>query len=146
MSRIAEFLQAAKPDAKEPLQGSHPSDQVFRSLLAHLAFSDGTIQQEEFTLLRRVFPGASDTQIMNWVINETDGPIDFSSLSRVCKSERERLDCLRFATQMAAMDGVITLDEKIALMAVSKNLGISEDVRDNCITEVAQSFGIQLTT
>jgi uncharacterized membrane protein YebE (DUF533 family) len=145
MSRVAEFIEAASPTSTEMLTGTHRSDGVFRSLLVHLAFSDGVVQEEEFELLRRVFPGANDSQILNWVIDETDSPMDFSALSRACKTPEERMDCLRFATQMAAMDGVITLDEKIALMTVANNLDIDEESRDACITAVAESLGLNLT-
>jgi uncharacterized membrane protein YebE (DUF533 family) len=145
MSRIATFIKAANPDSGVSLEGSHPADGVFRSLLVHLAFSDGLVQEEEFALMRRVFPGATDTQILNWVIDETDSPMDFSALGRACKTPEERMDCLRFATQMAAMDGVITLDEKIALMTVASNLDIDEEERDACIASVAQKLGLNVT-
>lgn len=145
MSRIAEFIDAARLDSDYVLTGSHRADGVFRSLLVHLAFSDGLVQEEEFALLRRVFPGASDSHILNWVIDETDSPMDFSSLGRACRAPEERLDCLRFATQIAAMDGVITLDEKIALMTVASNLDIDDDARDACISAVAKSLGLNLT-
>ena len=145
MSRIEDFLAATAPDAEAPLQGSHAADQVFRALLVHLAFSDGVVQQEEFVLLRRVFPGATDTQILSWVMDETDSPMDFHALARVCQSMEERLNCLRFATQMAAMDGVITLDEKIALITVAANLQIDNHQRDTCIQTVADRYGIKVT-
>ena len=144
MSRVAAFIKAAEANSDTILEGSHPADGVFRSLLVHLAFSDGLVQEEEFSLLRRVFPGASDTQILNWVIDETDSPMDFSALGRACKNPEERMDCLRFATQMAAMDGVITLDEKIALMTVASNLDIGDEERDECIKMVARKFGLNV--
>ncbi len=104
MSRIDEFLAVVEDPAAAPVAGADPLDGVILDLLAHVAFADGEVGEEEFTLLSRLYPERGLGEILSQVDAATERPLDVDALARAFPTHLERGKALRFATHMAWQD------------------------------------------
>jgi len=104
MNRIAQYAAVLAPGSADRLEGSHPADPHLRSLLVHMAFADGQVDENEFDLLGRVVPDLDTTALLMWVDAEARRPMDLQALLDHFEDPEDRQALVDLAKQMARAD------------------------------------------
>lgn len=104
MDRIDAFLAVLENPSAPPISGHDPIDEVLFSLLAHVAFADGQVGDEEFALLSRLFPQLGSGDLLSQVAASLEQGLDVDWLAHRLPTHPERSKALRFATHMAWAD------------------------------------------
>ena len=112
MSRIAEYASVLSGASSAALAGEHPADASLRSLLVHLAFSDGQVDASEFDLLQRLLPEQELGALLVWVDAESKRPLDLAGLRSTFPSPEDRRELIALAEAMAALDGHVHAGER----------------------------------
>ena len=136
MSRIDAYLQLIDEPSRPALSDAHPDDDVLLGLLAHLAFADGVVRDDEVALLRRVRPSLSADAARGWAEAASRNPLDVPALLRALPNEPERWAAVRVAARMVALDGDVASAERAQLLRLARAFGFSDAVVDRAIHEV----------
>ncbi|GEM_PF-2346709 len=124
-SRIDSFLAVLEDPAAPPLAGTDPADAALLALLAHVAFADGQVGDEEFALLSRLFPGLESGDILGRVAASLEAGLDVDGLARALPSLVDRAKALRFATHMAWADDQMDPGESELIRDLARQLGVA---------------------
>lgn len=135
MSRIDDYLNlVADPDADALVVG-HPADDALIALLAHVACSDGTLDDKEVDFLLKVFPGRDPDDLRDWARMAAAQELDLAAVAAALPSEEERWTGLRFAARMAWKDGVLADEEMDLLARLARGLALPDGALDRVIGE-----------
>jgi uncharacterized tellurite resistance protein B-like protein len=107
MSRIAQYRAILNKQHTQPLAGTHAADPLLRSLLVHVAFADGQVDEREFERLRQIIPGRELGALLGWVDTESRTDMDLPGLLRAFPFPSDRRALLDLAELMAAANGRI---------------------------------------
>ena len=121
MNRIAEYASILKREHSRPLADSHPADPLLRSLLVHVAFADGQVDENEFGMLQQLIPGRELGELLVWVDVESKRSMDVEYLMGAFSSPSERQELIDLAELMSAVDGRIDPGETL-LVATLKSI------------------------
>ena len=105
------------------------------SLLVHVAFSDGVVQDEELAFLRGVFVG-HPPDLRAWVEQAAREPLDVAAVAAALPAEEERWAALRFAAAMAWTDEELASHEKALLVEVAADLDLPRDAVEQVLDEL----------
>ena len=111
MNRIADYASILKREHSRPLAGSHPGDPALNSLLVHVAFADGQVDDNEFSTLQQLMPGRELGELLVWVDAESRRPMDVDGLMKAFALPSQRKELLALAERMAAVDGRVEASE-----------------------------------
>jgi len=103
MSRIDDFIQAVG-DPRYHVTGSTPHDALLRSLVVHIAFADGQVSDAEFEVLQRVDPERSLGELLAWVAEEAERPLDLDALVAAFPEREDRRKLADFAERVLRRD------------------------------------------
>ena len=118
MNRIADYASILKREHSRPLAGSHPGDSALNSLLVHVAFADGQVDDNEFSMLQQLMPGRELGELLVWVDAESKRPMDVDGLMKAFALTSQRMELLALAERMAAVDGRVDVGERALLDAL----------------------------
>lgn len=119
-------------DYLDLLDETGPRDAVL-SLLAHVAFADGTFQADEFTLLQQLVPRMPSNELRTWVEETVKRPFDAEATSKALGSEQQRWKALRFAARMAWTDRVLESHEMAFLVELAAAFELPPDAVENVL-------------
>jgi len=123
MNRVTAFLRILN-DHEADLPGEHPADDALRRLIVHAAWADGCVDESEFDLVSRLFPGRSNGEILEWIADETGHPMDFQALADALPSQDEREEALMLAGHTAWEDDDLHQHEVGFLGDLMRALGL----------------------
>lgn len=141
MSRVKQYVALIDRADAESLRPGHFSDPVLGHLLVSLAFGDGIVQGDEFALLMRVRTDLGPTECMEWALELSQTPFDFSSLKSLVASGEQGEDILRLSARMVCLDGEIAEEERAQLQSIAGELGLGPDKVDAVISEIVAVGG-----
>ncbi len=127
MHRIDAFLAVLADPSAPPVVGDEPIDTTLLTLLAHVAFADGQVGDEEFTLLARLFPGLGSGAILERVTQALDAGLDVDALKAALPTPVDRSKALRFATHMAWADDDLHPGEGELIRRLARELGVAHE-------------------
>jgi len=123
MSRIQEFLDVLN-NPTAVVQGSHPQDALLLSVMVHVAFADGQVEENEFALLGRLAPAKDPSELMFWITDEAAKPLDTDALVATFTSADDRERLLTFAGHMAWGDNQLEASEVHLIADLARALGV----------------------
>jgi hypothetical protein len=106
------------------------------SLLVHVAFSDGLVQDDEFTYLQQLVPRSNPSELLAEVTAIAERPLDCDALARALPDEPTRWRALNFAARMAWMDRQLTRKETAVLLEAANGLGLPGDAVETVLREI----------
>ena len=121
MNRIAQYASILRRQHTSPLAGSDPADPLLRSMLVHVAFADGQVDESEFEMLQQLVPGKELGELLVWVDVESKRDMDVDYLMGAFTLPSDRRALLELAELMAAVDGRIDPGE-ILLVETLKSI------------------------
>lgn len=121
MGRVAEWLRVLQ-NKEEHLTSTHPGDDALFSLLVHVAFADGLVEEDEFDLLTRVTPGAEMGAVLDRVSEEARQPMNFEGLLLALPNREDRDLLMKLATTMALSDHHVAVNESEFLQRLATAL------------------------
>jgi hypothetical protein len=135
MPRIDDYLDLVADPEADALTPGHPADDALISLLAHVAFSDGLVDDAEVDFLLRLFPGRDPDELREWAATAGSGELDLDAVADALPTTEERWTGLRFAARMAWKDGVLTDEEMAFLSTLARRLALPDGALDRVIGE-----------
>jgi len=123
MSRIQEFLDVLNTPT-HTVQGAHPQDALLLSVMVHVAFADGQVEENEFALLGRLAPEKDPSELMFWIAEEAHKPLDTAALAAAFPSPEDRERLLTFAGHMAWGDNHLEASEVQLIASLARALGV----------------------
>ncbi len=123
MSRIQEYLSALE-DPERRLRPGHPHDPLLLSLMVHVAFADGEVEENEFALLGRLVPDKEPGELLMWVAAEAERPLDLQALAEAFPDPADRDALLTFAGHMAWGDSRLDASEVQLIAELARTLGV----------------------
>jgi uncharacterized tellurite resistance protein B-like protein len=124
MSRIQQFLNVLNDPAAR-LDPGHPEDPLLLSLMVHVAFADGEVEENEFALLGRLCPDKELGELLMWITQEADKPLDLQALADTYPAPSDRDQLLTFAGHMAWGDNQLETSEVQLIARLANFLGVS---------------------
>ena len=103
MSRIDDFIQAVG-DSRFQIEDSTPEDGRLLSLVVHVAFADGHISEGEFEVIQRMQPHRSAGELILWVAEEAERPLDLDALLAAYPALDDRRKLADFAERVLRKD------------------------------------------
>ena len=104
MTRTEQYLSILRNRASGALEGTDPADPCLREMLVHAAFADGVVNEDEFQLLERLLPDLSAGEVLVWVANTAQAPLDIAKVLEMFSSPGQRSQLLELAREMVAID------------------------------------------
>lgn len=141
MTRVDEYLELVDNPGSQALTPGHPADDAMLALLVHVAFSDGTVNEDELAFLDKVLPGREPAQLMAWIEQVCAHPLDIEAVATALPSTEERWKALRFAARMAWKDGAIEDGEKALLTRLAVGLSLGASAVDRVLSEMQGKAG-----
>jgi tellurite resistance protein len=135
MDRALAMIALIDDPSLPPLE-PHPADEALFSIAIHVAFADGTVEEQEFELLQRLLPHRSPEDLLLWVATEAEQPLAFDMLRLALPTEEASANALRFGARMAWSDGEIAPGESMVLLRVSRALGLPDNVVRTVVREL----------
>lgn len=123
MSRIHDYLSALN-DPAVTVRPGHPHDPLLLSLMVHVAFADGEVEENEFALLGRLVPDKEPGELLMWVAAEAEKPLDLPALAAAFPEPQDREALLTFAGHMAWGDNQLETSEVQLIARLAQALGI----------------------
>ena len=80
MTRAEQYLAILRNQGSGALQGTDPVDTCLQEMLVHAAFADGVVNDDEFELLERLLPDLAAGEVLIWVANTAQKPLDMARL------------------------------------------------------------------
>ncbi|MEL6347361.1 MAG: TerB family tellurite resistance protein, partial [Myxococcota bacterium] len=108
--RVAQWIDALQNPSSQ-LKSTHPADDALFAMLVHVAYADGTVDEEEFDRLMRVSPGLELGAVLSRVVDEANEPMNFEGLFIALPDREDRDLLMKLATTMALSDDHIAVDE-----------------------------------
>jgi hypothetical protein len=137
MARVDEFLQLVDDPDRAALEPGNPADAALLSLLTHVAFSDGRVDDSELRFLARVLPDRDPEALRRWAIDSGSRPLDPAALARALPTPEERWKGLRFAVRMAWKDGRLVDAEKELLANIVQALQLPPTALARALSEIS---------
>lgn len=134
---MADPIDALPP----PLDPSKPADAALLSLLAHIAFADGTVDDDELAFLARVLPGRQPEALRTWARQAGGRPLNFDGIALALPTGEERWRALRFTVRMAWKDGSLAPEERDLLEDLCAALEMPEGALERVLAEVSGRGG-----
>ena len=103
MSRIDDFIQAVG-DPRCHVKGSEPVDALLRALVVHIAFADGHVSESEFDALQRMDPTRPAGELLAWVAEEAERPLELDALLAAFPDRADRRKLADFAERVMRRD------------------------------------------
>jgi len=128
-------------DPSRTLQGHHPLDDVLGTLLVHLAFSDGVIQDDEIAFFARILPDRSRGEVLRWAERRVGRPVDLEALAPLSRTPGERRGLLGLAARVVGLDCAVATEEIVALHRLVEHLDLPGSAIREAIAEVVASGG-----
>jgi hypothetical protein len=141
MSRVAEYLALIEQPDHPPLRGDHPHDGPLLSLLVHLAYSDGIVQDDELALLSRIRPDLDVAGVMEWAAGVAEQSFDPRLLAAAIPGVDDRWVTLQLATRMVCMDGDVAIEEMGILRDLAECFSLEASAPDDAVAEVVAQGG-----
>ena len=141
MSRVAEYLALIEQPGHPPIRGEHPHDAPLLSLLVHLAYSDGIVQDDELALLSRIRPDLDVAGVMEWAAGVAGQSFDPRKMAAAIPDSSERWTTLQLATRMVCMDGDVAIEEMGILRDLAEVFDLDEAAPDRAVREVVAPGG-----
>jgi hypothetical protein len=104
MSRLDTFLDILRDPEAPSLQGSDPLDEPLLGLLLAALLADDKVSRDEFGLLRRLMPGATDDQLADRIHRARSEAIDLDGLEAGLDSPIEKRKLVVFVEQILWAD------------------------------------------
>ncbi|MEZ4319816.1 MAG: TerB family tellurite resistance protein [Myxococcota bacterium] len=141
MSRVAEYLALVDEPERPALEGSHPHDEPLLSLLVHLAYSDGIVQDDELALLSRIRPDLDVAGVMDWAAGIAERTFDSRLLAAAIVDASDRWETMQLATRMVCMDGDVADEELGILRDLTEVFGLDDGAPERAVAEVVAQGG-----
>ncbi len=136
MARVDEFLQLVDDPNRPALDPGIPADDALLSLLTHVAFSDGRVDDSELAFLARVLPDRDPEALREWAMRAGATPLDGEALARALPTPEDRWKGLRFAVRMAWKDGRLAEEEHALLANIVAALDLPPNALQRALGEV----------
>ena len=124
MSRIQQFLDVLN-DPNAQLDPGHPEDALLLSVMVHVAFADGEVEENEFALLQRLCPDKELGELLVWITEEAAKPLDLQALADSYPDPAHRDQLLTFAGHMAWGDNQLETSEVQLIAKLANFLGVN---------------------
>jgi len=141
MSRVAEFLVLVDEPERPALAGEHPHDGPLLSLLVHIAYSDGIVQDDELALLSRIRPDLDVAGVMEWAAGIAEQSFSANLLAAAITDRTDRWQTMQLATRMVCMDGDVADEEVGILRDLAEVFGMDEQAHERAVAEVVAEGG-----
>jgi hypothetical protein len=104
MSRLDDFESIITGDGNRSISGTDPVDSWVLKVVAHAGFADENYAQEEFDVLERIMPDKDVGEIMDFMVAESERPLDLQALKAAITSVGDRGALVRIAQHLIAAD------------------------------------------
>jgi hypothetical protein len=104
MSRLDDFESIITRGGTRSITGNDPIDSWVLKVVAHAGFADETYAQEEFDVLERVMPDKDVGEIMEFMVAESERPLDLQALKAAVTSAGDRGALVRIAQHLIGAD------------------------------------------
>ena len=111
MTRAEQYLAILRNQGSGTLQGTDPVDTCLQEMLVHASFADGIVNDDEFELLERLLPDLAAGEVLVWVANTAQKPLDMARLLKVFSTREQREQLMALAREMVAIDRSIDAQE-----------------------------------
>lgn len=138
MAELAPDLDLAPANRSAFAPGQPEADALFH-LLAHMAFSDGSIHPEELAFLGHLLPGRDPGDLRAWALHVGSTAPKLDDVARIVTDAESRWTMLRFAARMAWKDGVLEDGERQFLQTLASALDLPASGVDRVLAEMAPS-------
>jgi len=119
MTRTEQYLAILRNQESGALQGSDRADACLREMLVHASFADGIVNEDEFQLLERILPDLSAAEVLIWVADTAQKPLDMARLLNEFSSREQRSQLLALAREMVAIDQEVDPQEHLFLVQLT---------------------------
>ena len=133
MTRVDDYLNLVDDPSRRRLTPGHPADDALIALLAHVAFSDGVVDDQELGFLQRVLPDRDRAALKTWAISAGSQPLSLEAVARALPTVEERWKGLFFASRMAWKDGEVQPQERTLLDRLADALELPEGAVDRVL-------------
>lgn len=134
MTRLNDAITLLESYAGSTIRAGAPSDDALITLLVVMAASDGTLDDEELALLRRLLP-LPDDALRDYVRQRARGGIDLDAIAAALDTDDRRWTALRFAARMAQTDDHLDPAERKLLDDLAVALALPEGAVDRALHE-----------
>lgn len=111
------------------------------ALVAHVAFSDGQVQPDEFRYLQQLVPREDPHALLARITELARSPLDLEELAAVLPDRERRMRALRFAARMAWMDRQITSGETALLLEIANAFDLPRQAVEEVLAELVGRNG-----
>ena len=87
--------------------------------MADMSFADGIVNEDEFQLLERILPDLSAAEVLIWVADTAQKPLDMARLLNEFSSREQRSQLLALAREMVAIDQEVDPQEHLFLVQLT---------------------------
>jgi hypothetical protein len=122
MSRLDDFESIIVTGGARPLAGTDPLDAWVLQVVARCGFADETYAQEEYDVLERIMPDKDVGEIMDFMVAESERPLDLAALKAVVASGSDRAALVRIAQHMIGVDREVKAEEERFVAELKKAL------------------------
>ena len=93
MPRVNDYLDLVDTPSRQGLTPGDPADDALIALLAHVAFTDGEVDEQELDFLEKVLPGRDREELLAWAETAGSVPLDLAEVwtIRRYKNEKHRI-------------------------------------------------------
>jgi len=123
MSRLDDFESIITGDGARSISGTDPVDAWVLKVVAHAGFADESYAQEEFDVLERIMPDKDVGEIMDFMVAESERPLDLQALKTAITSAGDRGALVRIAQHLIAADREVKPAEERFVADLKKALG-----------------------
>src|SRR4029453_16325714 len=124
MSRLDDFESIITGGGTRSISGSDPGDSWGLKVVAHAGFPDETYAQEEFDVLERIMPDKDVGDIMDFMVAESETPLDLQALKAAVTSAGDRGALVRIAQHLIGADREVKPAEERFVADLKKALGV----------------------
>ena len=126
------------PHDRSSLRDDNPAHQALLALLAYMASSNGTVDDQELAFLERLLPDRRVDDLRAWAVQYGEaGAPDFAYLFGVIRQPQDQWTCLRFAARMAWKDGSVDEAEQVLLTRLSAGFKLPDGAVERVLREMA---------
>ena len=107
MSRLDDFESIITGGGTRSISGTDPLDSWVLKVVAHAGFADEAYAQEEFDVLERIMPDKDVGEIMDFMVAESETPLDMQALKAAVTSPGDRGALVRIAQHLIPLEAPI---------------------------------------
>ena len=122
MSRLDDFESIITGGGTRSISGSDPIDSWVLKVVAHAGFADETYAQEEYDILERIMPDKDVGEIMEFMVAESEQPLDLQALKAAITSAGDRGALVRIAQHLIGADREVKPAEELFVADLKKAL------------------------